>query len=61
MRLTLVRFWRRKDLVSNDVLHANHRDPFDQFILATALAEQMPVILTDENFNRYKNVVDVIW
>lgn len=30
--------------------YADHRDPFDRFLLATALAEQTPIISSDENF-----------
>ncbi|WP_246859662.1 PIN domain-containing protein [Spirosoma sp. KCTC 42546] len=42
-------------------LFADHRDPFDRLILATALAEKMPIISADEKFGRYRDVVDVIW
>lgn len=31
--------------------YADHRDPFDRLILATALAEQMPIISADEKFS----------
>jgi PIN domain nuclease of toxin-antitoxin system len=41
--------------------YADHRDPFDRLILATALAEEMPVISADEKFQRYQPLVDVIW
>ena len=36
-----------------------HRDPFDRLLIATALAEQMTLIATDENIIRYK--VQHIW
>lgn len=39
----------------------DNRDPFDRLILATALAEQMPVISADEKFTRYRDVVQLIW
>ncbi|QJD77629.1 type II toxin-antitoxin system VapC family toxin [Spirosoma rhododendri] len=39
----------------------DHRDPFDRLILATALAEQMPVVSADEKFTRYRDVVELIW
>lgn len=39
----------------------DHRDPFDRLILATALAEQIPVISADEKFARYRDVVELIW
>ena len=41
--------------------YTDHRDPFDRLILATALAEQMPVISADEKFGRYRDVVEIIW
>lgn len=42
-------------------LHADHRDPFDRLILATALAENMPIISADEKFRWYQEIVEVIW
>ncbi len=42
-------------------LFDDHRDPFDRLILATALAERMPVISADEKFTRYRDVVELIW
>jgi len=36
-----------------------HRDPFDRLLIATALAEQMILITTDENIAKYK--VSQIW
>ena len=41
--------------------HTDHRGPFDRLILATALAEQMPIISADEKFSRYRDVVKIIW
>lgn len=41
--------------------YADHRDPFDRLILATALAEVMPVISADGNFSRYKDIIEIIW
>lgn len=40
--------------------YADHRDPFDRFLLATALAEQMPIISSDEKFLLYRPLVQVI-
>lgn len=40
--------------------YADHRDPFDRLLLATALAEQMPIITADEKFSRYRDLIDVI-
>lgn len=31
-------------------LLADHKDPFDRLLLATALAENIPIISSDENF-----------
>lgn len=41
-------------------LFEDHRDPFDRFLLATALAEQMPVISADEKFPQYRPLITVI-
>lgn len=38
----------------------HHRDPFDRQIIAQALAEDIPVISSDEAFGLYKGV-QVIW
>ena len=38
----------------------HHTDPFDRQILAQAVAEQIPVVTSDENFKRYEGV-KVIW
>jgi PIN domain nuclease of toxin-antitoxin system len=38
----------------------HHRDPFDRQIIAQALAEDIPVISSDEAFALYKGV-QVIW
>lgn len=37
-----------------------HRDPFDRFLLATALAEQIPIISFDDKFILYRPLVTVI-
>jgi len=42
-------------------LIADHRDPFDRFILATAFSENIPVITSDEKFELYKPLVQVIF
>ena len=41
--------------------YADHRDPFDRLILATALAEKMPIISADGHFHLYRDIVEVIW
>jgi PIN domain nuclease of toxin-antitoxin system len=38
----------------------NHRDPFDRLLLATAQAENIPIISTDTNFHYYKSQIQFI-
>ena len=40
--------------------HEDHRDPFDRFILATALTETFTLITADEKFERYQPLVSII-
>jgi PIN domain nuclease of toxin-antitoxin system len=41
-------------------LPPHHRDPFDRMLIATALAEEIPLIGSDRLFRRYKGL-KVIW
>lgn len=41
--------------------HEDHRDPFDRLLLATAFAENIPIISADAKFQRYIPMVEVIW
>ncbi len=34
----------------------NHKDPFDRYIIAVALYEDMIIISNDKNFDQYENV-----
>ena len=38
----------------------DHRDPFDRFLLATALSEQIPIISADDKFPRYHPLINII-
>jgi PIN domain nuclease of toxin-antitoxin system len=37
-----------------------HKDPFDRLIIATAIAENLPLISADEKFQLYKNFITLI-
>lgn len=41
-------------------LPLHHRDPFDRMIIATALAEDIPLVGSDRLFKKYKGL-KVIW
>jgi PIN domain nuclease of toxin-antitoxin system len=41
-------------------LPLHHRDPFDRMILATAVAEKLPIVTGDRIFRRYSEI-KVIW
>lgn len=41
-------------------LFKEHKDPFDRMLIATALAQDMPIIASDKHFRRYKGL-QVIW
>ncbi len=41
-------------------VHENHIDPFDRFIIATALCEEMKIITSDTGFDYYAKV-ERIW
>jgi PIN domain nuclease of toxin-antitoxin system len=41
-------------------LPSHHRDPFDRMLIATALAEDIPLIGSDRIFRKYKGLT-VIW
>ena len=42
-------------------LLAEHRDPFDRLLIATAHAEGVDIISADKSFGLYPNFVKVIW
>jgi PIN domain nuclease of toxin-antitoxin system len=41
-------------------LPRHHRDPFDRMLIATALAEEIPLVGSDRQFKKYKGL-RVIW
>lgn len=41
-------------------LFDEHRDPFDRYILATTLSENLPIISSDERFKLYVPLVNLI-
>jgi len=41
-------------------LPMHHRDPFDRMILATAIAEKLPIVTGDRMFRRYSGV-KILW
>ena len=53
----------QKDLSNYLVLpvFADHRDPFDKLIIATAMEDHLTIITTDKKFILYKELVDIIW
>ncbi len=42
-------------------LIADHRDPFDRLIIATAFSETFVIISIDEKFSKYSGLVEIIW
>jgi PIN domain nuclease of toxin-antitoxin system len=42
-------------------LLAEHRDPFDRLLLATAHAERLTVVTADKNFSLYPDFVKTEW
>ena len=41
-------------------LPLHHRDPFDRQLIAQALAEDVPIVTPDAEFERYKDL-EIIW
>ena len=46
---------------NNIPLFENHSDPFDRLILATAFTEKLQILSTDNKFQLYRDIVNVIW
>ncbi len=38
----------------------DHRDPFDRFIIASAMAEKLPILTSDKKFHLYKNLLRLV-
>ena len=45
---------------SNVPLQEQHRDPFDRFLIATALSENMSMMTSDEKFRLYEDIISLI-
>ena len=41
-------------------LFPDHRDPFDRFIIATALSEKCTIVTADSKFKLYETLLDVV-
>ncbi len=41
-------------------LFQEHKDPFDRFIIATAMKENFTILTSDSKFNLYSALIDVI-
>ena len=50
---------RHIEAYSKIPLFPEHRDPFDRLLLATAFSENIPIVSSDENFEHYKQHVQV--
>jgi len=59
LRLQVIPFGRDHSMRLYD-LPPHHRDPFDRMLIATALAEDIPLIGSDRQFSKYKGL-KVIW
>jgi len=59
LRLTILPYEVQHSIRLFD-LPLHHRDPFDRMLIATALAEGLPIITEDREFRKYKGL-SVIW
>ncbi|WP_428668544.1 type II toxin-antitoxin system VapC family toxin [Runella sp.] len=41
-------------------LAETHKDPFDRLIIATAIAENLPIISADEKFRLYNDLITLV-
>jgi len=51
-----ISFDHLKELIE---LEFHHRDPFDRIIISQAIAERVPIVSKDKNFDQYP--VNIIW
>jgi len=49
----------REHLIALSTLNFIHRDPFDRIIIAQAIAENMPLVSSDDIFQQYP--IDCVW
>jgi PIN domain nuclease of toxin-antitoxin system len=52
---------RHIEIYNKVPLLAEHRDPFDRLLIATAHAESLTVITSDKNFALYSDLARVAW
>lgn len=45
----------------NIPFYADHRDPFDRVIIATAMVENSTIITVDPKFQYYSDLVRIVW
>jgi PIN domain nuclease of toxin-antitoxin system len=48
------------DTYSSVPLFENHKDPFDRFIIATAISENLLMMTADKNFSLYNNIIHLV-
>jgi PIN domain nuclease of toxin-antitoxin system len=41
-------------------LYENHKDPFDRFLIATAIAENLSMMTADKNFRLYSDIIELV-
>ena len=48
------------DAYSTVPLFENHKDPFDRFLISTAIAENLSIMTADKNFNLYTELIRLV-
>jgi PIN domain nuclease of toxin-antitoxin system len=42
-------------------LNAEHKDPFDKILIASAIVEKLTIVTIDEKFSLYKPLISLFW